>query len=337
MSMNVPLLIDAIVRQVTVLIAQLATSGGVRAPLAHIANQVFVELANELAAQGVSRKVGADMFGMALRAYLRKVRRLNESSTEHGLTLWKAVLEYLGETPRSRDEVLARFHRDDEVQVRAVLHDLTDSGLLFASGAGTTTLYRAASDTELVRLRQLSAADGLEQLIWVLIYREGPIEAELLARRLRMSASELAGFADPLAEAGHITRQLRDGSTYYDAADFSVPFGARTGWEAAVFDHFQALVQTIAQRLRGGPQAAGLDDLVGGSTYSFDIWPGHPLADEVRGVLRRFREQHTALRARVDEYNRGCTKPADYEQVVAYAGQCILPRGSEQTTEHDDE
>jgi hypothetical protein len=198
-------------------------------------------------------------------------------------------------------------------------------------------LYRAASDAELLRLRQLSAAGGLEQLVWVLIYREGPIEAELLSRRLRMSASELAVFADQLAEAGHITRQLRDGSTYYDAADFSVPFGAPTGWEAAVFDHFQALVQTIAQRLRGGPRGAELDDLVGGSTYSFDIWPGHPLADEVRGTLRRVREQHSALRARVDEYNRGCSKPADYEQVVAYAGQCILPRGSERGTEHDDE
>jgi hypothetical protein len=113
---NVPVLIDAIVRQVTVLLAQLATAGGVRAPLAHIANQVFVELANELAAQGVSRKVGADMFGMALRAYVRKVRRLNESSTEHGVTLWKAVLEYLGETPRSRDEYFRAFIGDADAR-----------------------------------------------------------------------------------------------------------------------------------------------------------------------------------------------------------------------------
>jgi hypothetical protein len=66
--MNVELLIDAIFRQTTVLIAQLATHGGARAPLAHVANQVFLDLASELEAQGVSRKVGADMFGMALAA-----------------------------------------------------------------------------------------------------------------------------------------------------------------------------------------------------------------------------------------------------------------------------
>src|ERR1041384_1380691 len=95
--MSVQVLIDSIVRQVTVLIAQLATSGGIRAPLAHVANQVFLELANELEAQGVSRKVSADMFGMALRAYVRKVQRLSESSTERGRTLWEAVYGYLSQ------------------------------------------------------------------------------------------------------------------------------------------------------------------------------------------------------------------------------------------------
>ena len=39
--MNVNLLIDALVRQTTVLIAQLATIAGIRAPLAHVADQVF--------------------------------------------------------------------------------------------------------------------------------------------------------------------------------------------------------------------------------------------------------------------------------------------------------
>jgi hypothetical protein len=88
--MNVRILIDSIVRQTTVLIAQLATSGGVRAPLAHVANQVFLELTRELDAQGVSRKVSADMFGMALRSYLRRIQGLSESSTERGRTLWRS-------------------------------------------------------------------------------------------------------------------------------------------------------------------------------------------------------------------------------------------------------
>ena len=46
--MHVRLVIDAIVRQTTVLIAQLATSAGMRAPLAQIANQTFLSLTHEL-------------------------------------------------------------------------------------------------------------------------------------------------------------------------------------------------------------------------------------------------------------------------------------------------
>ena len=50
--MNLKLLIDGIVRQTTVLIAQLSTASGVRAPLAHVADQVFLSLAREIEAQG---------------------------------------------------------------------------------------------------------------------------------------------------------------------------------------------------------------------------------------------------------------------------------------------
>ena len=179
--MHTQILIDSIVRQTTVLLAQLATSGGVRAPVAHIANQVFVELSNELAAQGVSRKVSADMFGMALRAYLRKLRRLSESSTEHGRTLWQAVLDALSKQgPMTREQVIARFSRDDEAQVRAVLHDLSESGLLFVASSGAHAMYRAASEDEISQLRHVSSDDGLDELIWVIIYREGPLEHDAL-------------------------------------------------------------------------------------------------------------------------------------------------------------
>src|SRR6185436_6436566 len=113
--MNVQLLIDSVVRQTTILIAQLATAGGARAPLAHVANQVFLELARELDEQGVSRKVGADMFGLALRTYQRKIQRLAESNTDRGRSLWEAVFTYLDEQKiATRQNVFARFHRDDD-------------------------------------------------------------------------------------------------------------------------------------------------------------------------------------------------------------------------------
>ena len=322
--MNVPLLIDAVVRQTTVLIAQLATSGGIRAPLSHIANQVFVELANELAAQGVSRKVSADMFGMALRAYVRKVRRLNDSETEQGRTLWKAVLDYLQDgAPKTRDQIFARFAHDDVAQVRSVLQDLTESGLVFVSGDSAAALYRATSEAELMQLKAASSAAGLEEFAWVLVYREGPLTAAALARRLRVRDEEALPIVERLLAQGRIRATTSDVVTSYSATDFSVPLEARTGWEAAVLDHFQAVVRTIAHRLQVSARTSHLDDVIGGSTYSFDIWQDHPLAGEVKGSLRRLRNELIALRKRVEAFNASAIRPAESTQVVVYVGQCV--------------
>ena len=111
------------------------------------------------------------------------------------------------------------------------------------------------------------------------------------------------------------------------AKDFVVPLGSSAGWEAAVFDHVQAVVQTICQRL----QAAASAD-VGGSTYSFDIWPGHPLEQSVKAQLRELRERLGALRQQVDEHNRAHGVPSEHQQVVTYVGQCVLERSDEEDT-----
>src|SRR6188472_4826656 len=112
--MTVELLIQAIVRQTTILIAQLATAGGTRAPLASVAHQVFLDLVRELERQGVSRKVSADMFGLGLRTYQRKIQRFTESATDKGRSLWVAVLDYVQHAgTATRAQVLEQFASDD--------------------------------------------------------------------------------------------------------------------------------------------------------------------------------------------------------------------------------
>src|SRR6185436_9692055 len=105
LDVNLKLLIDGIVRQTTVLLAQLSTASGVRSPLAHVADQVFLELAREIEAQGVRRQVVADMFGMALRSYQKKMNRLTEGTSVRKHTLWEAVLEFVEEEQPTRARV----------------------------------------------------------------------------------------------------------------------------------------------------------------------------------------------------------------------------------------
>lgn len=319
--MNVQVLIDSVVKQITVLIAQLSTAGGVRAPLAHIANQVFRNLASELEEQGVSRKVSADMFGMALRAYVRKVGRLREGETDGGTTLWQAVLQFIRtEGLVTRLRVTERFARDPETVLHSVLHDLGESGLIFVSGSGEGSLYRPVSDAELSELSRMSSDEGLDEMVWALIHHEGPLSQAQLQTRLTKTSKELAPCLRRLTGDGRVAAH----GTTLSSLNLMVSLDATSGWEAAVFDHLQAVVQTIGQRLQAGSDVDR--NALGGSTYAFDIWPGHPLEKEVRGQLAQLRESLGTLRLKVSEHNEQNALPQEYERVVTYVGQNCIAR-----------
>lgn len=324
--MNVELLIHAIVRQTTILIAQLATSHGLRAPLAQIANQVFVDLVRELERQGVSRKVSADMFGMGLRTYRRTIQRLSESSTERGRSLWEIVLEYIREnTLVNRQQVLARFASDDEAQVKAVLRDLCESQLIFSSGSGVRTAYRAATPEETEVLQQARGNEGNDELLIALMYREAPLTKGEIAALVQTEPSDLEESLTRLVATGRI--DVIDGDEpRYQGRALVIPLGASAGWEGAVFDHFKAMVTTVLCRLRENRPTA-LEDHTGGSTYTLAVWDGHPLEQEVYGALSEIRRLLGDLRTRADALNEKLTVPSSHSRVVIYAGQCVIQEG----------
>jgi hypothetical protein len=322
--MNVNVLIDSIVRQTTVLIAQLAIAEGGRPSLAHTANQLFVELVRELKSQGLGNKVIADMFGLALRTYHGRVQRLNESATYGGRSLWEAVLEHVrSQGTLAQAQVLGRFQGDDPATVRAVLKDLVDSGLVFQTGTGTRTTYRAASDDDL----SLSThhPEAIEYLVWVAVCRFGPSTAEELRRIVPLAEASLEQALDALVDSGRIEAVIRGKSRVYQGDGCVVSLGTEAGWEAAVFDHYQALVTALVTKLRHGQRSANQDDVVGGSTYSAIVWPEHPLYDEARGQLQKLRNIAADLRRRIAEHNEGLESlPEHTERIITYLGQTLV-------------
>jgi hypothetical protein len=327
-------LIQAIVRQTTVLIAQLATSGGWRAPLAQVASQVFLDLVTELERQGVSRKVSADMFGMGLRTYQRKIRRITESSTVQGRSLWEAVLDHIYQRGiTTRAEVLEAFAAEDDSLLRSVLHDLCDSHLVFQSGEGTQTMYRAVSGDELSALRALRSGEGLDELLWAIVYREGPLTHDELIQQTHLEVSELDLALERLVGSARIERTGEGTAAKYRAATFCIPFGSPAGWEAAVFDHFQAMVKTIVCRLREDRTEPSHDDRIGGSTYTLDVWSGHPFEEEAYETLARLRTTVGELRQRIEAFNAEHQTPDDFTQVVLYFGQCLIAQDSGENDE----
>lgn len=167
--MDVRLLTDTIVRQTTVLFAQVATAAGVRAPLAHVANQVFLELAQELEGQGVRRKVVADMFGLALRSYELKMHRLLETS-EVQRSAWRAVYVHLEQQSSTRLQLSRAFPSVSPRDLSALLNDLVDSGLAYRSGTGKGAVYGVTPEVDMLRreaaarLRQIASPFLLRRL-----------------------------------------------------------------------------------------------------------------------------------------------------------------------------
>lgn len=321
--MHVRILIDAIVHQTTILIAQLATTAGIRAPLAHVANQVFLDLVNELESQGVSRKVAADMFGMALRSYQQKVQRLSESATERGVTLWQAIYQYIQEQEvASRADILRRFRHDDVASVRGILHDLVESSLVYRSGRGDATIYRVMAEADIQRAGLDEPIESAAALAWVAIYRNGPVTQQQLEEMLAIDPELLEQAISSLLEEARIEQVDGDPSSFASGQCF-IGLEDEAGWGAALFDHYQALVAALCTKLRNGETRALPDDRVGGSTFSFDVWEGHPHEQEVYALLNNTRSSLIELWDRVTEHNQVSGKPEDTSKVTFYFGQSV--------------
>jgi hypothetical protein len=305
--MNAQILIDAVVRQTMVLIAQLSTADGVRSPLSHVADEVFIALVRELESQGVGKKVIADMFSLALRSYQQKVQRLTESETRRGTTLWSAIHSFLADHPSAtRDQVLKHFKHDEELKVRSILSDLVESGLVCRSGKGQETAYRLATDEELEQLGTTASADTEAThaaLVGVHVYREGPLPPARLEERMRI--------------------EQRPDGPYYTTEQCLIPVGEAAGWEAAVIDHHRAVLNALAAKVVSGKHTSAAADEVGGTTWSFDLWPGHPREQEVRKLLSSLRSQVVPLWNDVAAYNQE-HRPAHTYKVTVYCGQYVV-------------
>ena len=210
------------------------------------------------------------------------------------------MLSYLREHEVvSRAEVLRRFRRDDDATVRGVLRDLVNSGLVFKSGRGDGTVYRAASVDELGSTDEADPREAAASLVWVAVHRHGPISVEALNEIVRLGDEALTESLELLISDGRVTQE----GDHYTSDDCVIPLGATVGWEGAVLDHYQAMVGALLTKLSQGTPRALPDDAVGGSTYHFDIDNDHPLHEDVVGFLREVRQRASDLRQRVDDTN----------------------------------
>ena len=155
----------------------------------------------------------------------------------------------------------------------------------------------------------------------MLIHQRGPIAWEQLRAQTLLPEEVLERSLQLLAAAGRITIDEQPDGPVYRCDAYEIAFGEPRGWEAAVFDHYQAAVGTIVTKLRDARLVADRADMVGGSTYVFDLWDAHPARALVTSLLRRACELAADARAIV----QAVSPPPDAElaRVTFYVGQNI--------------
>ncbi len=307
-----------------VLIAQLATHG-TRAPLAQMADQVFLSLVEELRHRGLSHRVVANMFSLPLSTYHDRVRRYSQSNTKQG-SLWKEVLVFVEDhQPVIHGRLLYEFHKDSADDINSILNDLVRARLVSKTGAGFDTTYEITSEKSRMA-SEGEPGEAAASLVWVTIYGNRGITHDRLAELLNMEDDLLDDALDTLMDQNRIMVEEIDGAVGYLCDECVIPFRASVGWEAAVLDHYQAMVKAVCVKLDRGQKLADMGDVVGGSTYKFYVSEDHPMREEVLDQLSRLRETVGDLRTQVTAYNKEHgLESTQMDEVVFYLGQAVTP------------
>jgi hypothetical protein len=244
------------------------------------------------------------------------------------VTLWEAIHRYLMEHQAiPRGQLLQRFSHDDPATVAGIVRDLVESGLVYRTGRGDATVYRAAPAED---LRQALAGDGTAAAVaftWAAIYRDGPLSLARLLEVLPLDGPAIDRALEVLLRDGRIERVGTDAQAVYSSQRMLLPLGESAGWEAGLLNHYHAVVGGICAKLRNGQTRALPGDQLGGSTFSFDVWQGHPLETKVRSLLAEHRRNLGALWDEVSAHNQS-GKPEDYTRVTFYCGQLVTDEGN---------
>lgn len=296
-------------------------ASGARPDLKHIMDEVFMTFAEQFHEIGLPRSVAADMFGLVVRSYLKRIQNYEENRGEVSQPLWKRILLLIAEEPNiDLETLLSRFPVGYVKSVKTSLNDLCDQGVLVETRRRKVVRYTIGLDTQV----EEDKYEQVKQFVWLLIFNaKQPLTHEKISQTLHpVYSGELIEqcLGDLIAEGRVAQNQSTTPSSYVNNGQETPP---PFGWESAVYMHLHAVFNALMLKLNmmihdDAPNVPG--HYIGGSTWTFRLWEGHPMEDEVLNTLSQQREAMQVLFERSKTHE----EPEDQEQIYQcdlYVGQ----------------
>ncbi len=327
--MNFSNLVERMVPLVAELFATLKVNDPLRMDFASIAEKTVYDVVEVLRSEGLTNEEIAASLDLSIAGFYRKLKDLRETyeggaagSEARTVTLWERiyghVLERSGGDP-TRAVTFTAIERAfgflTPDRLGSILRYLVRFGHLSVSGHGAAREYRVVVGGGAER--GPSYHDAV-----VTLYRDGPLSVAELAARLEADEATCEAFVARLEAAGYLeTTPQGDAAPAHRATAYHIEPESPEGYEAALWDHFQAVVRAICKKVRLKDHNARMHDVIGGTTFSFDLAADDPLYGEISGFLAETRVRmedwmERALERRPDPDDRAV-------RVTIYTGQMV--------------
>lgn len=323
-------LVERLVPSFAELLATLASRDPLRMYFAGIGTQTLLDITDRLLRDKIPRAAIAPAWDITVEGFRAKLKRALEDYQEapagerlRPRTWIERVYAFVAEEDEAGREV-SRAHLELTFHQRlglsldtltSVLKLLCDAGLLSVSGRGTRRIYRLVPGSQ-------PKGAGLFDVL-MLLHREGPLSVEELSRRLRLTSGAAAELLEQIAERQTLEEVTdADGTVRYSTHACHIEFGDPEGFSAGLYDHFHSVCRALGKKIRLGRFEASPDDLVGGSTYTFEVPPGSPVHGEILAFLKRCNEQLAQWREATAQFE-GNPDGETLDRVTIYVGQMV--------------